>query len=57
MEELIGAKIDRSNNFTLQKILDLRAPDFAEEIAGRGLHSFAFPLILSLLCPFPLNSS
>jgi len=24
---------------------------------GRGLHSFPFPLILSLLCPFPLNLS
>jgi hypothetical protein len=22
---------------------------------GRGLHSFPFPLNLSLLCPFPLN--
>ena len=24
---------------------------------GRGLHSFPFPLDLSLLCPFPLNLS
>jgi hypothetical protein len=24
---------------------------------GRGLHSFPFPLNLSLLCPFPLNLS
>ena len=24
---------------------------------GRGLHSFSFPLNLSLLCPFPLNRS
>ena len=25
--------------------------------AGRGVHSFPFPLNLSLLCPFPLNLS
>ena len=25
--------------------------------AGRGLHSFPFPLNLSLLCPCPLNLS
>jgi hypothetical protein len=25
--------------------------------AARGLHSFPFPLILSLPCPFPLNLS
>jgi hypothetical protein len=25
--------------------------------AGRGLHSFPFPLNLSLPCPFPLNLS
>jgi hypothetical protein len=25
--------------------------------AGKGLHSFPFPLNLSLLCPFPLNLS
>ena len=24
---------------------------------GRGLHSFPFPLNLSLLCPFPLDLS
>jgi hypothetical protein len=29
------------------------APDMGA--AGRGLHSFPFPLNLSLLCPFPLN--
>ena len=29
----------------------------AGQIAGRGLHSFPFPLNLSLLCPFPLNVS
>jgi hypothetical protein len=27
------------------------------EMLGRGLHSFPFPLFLSLLCPFPLNLS
>jgi len=27
------------------------------EVLGRGLHSFPFPLNLSLLCPFPLNLS
>jgi hypothetical protein len=38
-------------------------PQFCYEIApkvlimGRGLHSFPFPLNLSLLCPFPLNLS
>jgi len=26
-------------------------------VMGRGLHSFPFPLNLSLLCPFPLNLS
>jgi predicted esterase len=26
-----------------------------ELVDGRGLHSFPFPLNLSLLCPFPLN--
>ena len=26
-------------------------------VGGRGLHSFPFPLILSLLCPSPLNLS
>ena len=26
-------------------------------VPGRGLHSFPFPLNLSLLCPFPLNLS
>ena len=26
-------------------------------MAGRGLHSFPFPLNLSLLCPCPLNLS
>ena len=29
--------------------------DGAGVIRGRGLHSFAFPLNLSLLCPFPLS--
>ena len=28
-----------------------------EKLAGRGLHSFPFPLNLSVLCPFPLNFS
>ena len=27
------------------------------QLRGRGLHSFPFPLNLSLLFPFPLNSS
>jgi hypothetical protein len=27
-----------------------------EGVMGRGLHSFPFPLNLSLRCPFPLNS-
>jgi len=26
-------------------------------VAGRGLHSFPFPLNVSLLCPFPLDLS
>jgi len=34
VQELIGAPIDRDNNFTLQKILDMEAPDYAEEIAA-----------------------
>ena len=28
-----------------------------DDMSGRGLHSFPFPLNLSLLCPFPLNLS
>jgi len=28
-----------------------------KQIGGRGLHSFLFPLNLSLPCPFPLNLS
>jgi hypothetical protein len=27
------------------------------KVLGRGLHSFPFPLNLSLPCPFPLNLS
>ena len=34
VSELIGATIDRDDNFTLQKILDMRAPDYSEEIAA-----------------------
>jgi dynein heavy chain len=30
----VGAPIDRDDNFTLQKILDMHAPDYAEEIAA-----------------------
>jgi hypothetical protein len=32
----------------------LRRVAFAP-LVGRGAHSFPFPLILSFLCPFPLN--
>ena len=34
VQEIIGAPIDRDDNFTLQKILDMHAPDYAEEIAA-----------------------
>ena len=30
---------------------------YAKLSLGRGLHSFPFPLNLSLLCPSPLNLS
>ena len=30
---------------------------YLDHINGRGLHSFPFPLNLSLLSPFPLNLS
>jgi len=34
-----------------------RGVHFRAAGGGRGLHSFPFPLNLSLLCPFPLNLS
>jgi len=37
--------------------LQLLLAVLAKFVLGRGLHSFPFPLNLSLPCPFPLNVS
>ena len=41
----------------ISAVLDVSTTEIADEVVGRGLHSFPFPLNLTLLCPCPLNLS
>jgi hypothetical protein len=58
--KILSRKQENRKNFGrkgLNAVLRLLIDPKSNRVAGRGLHSFPFPLNLSLPCPFPLNCS